>query len=188
MFHSAVYMHKYIHGGQCIWFCLHEWSPQSAPCIKGLSVVYKKKKSKRQCGTRQRCLCAYMRDNVREMGGGGWDGQRRWVGLSNTLLIKVKEMFYSWSRRQQKQQQGQGWNELVSPVPQSQCCTHSPTPGQHTPQPLTLINNVNTHSHTRTPSVSLISNFKSHFLMVCCEQNQWVDLLPKNKVQYTWNE
>lgn len=37
-------------------------------------------------------MCAYMRDNERET---GREEDRDGGGLSNTLLIKVKEMFYS---------------------------------------------------------------------------------------------
>lgn len=111
----------------------------------------------KQCRKRQGCLCAYMRDNERET---GREEDRDGGGLSNTLLIKVKEMFYSWSRQRQQQQrqQGQGWNELAFPFPRANTA-HSLRPGQRT-HPLPLINNVKTHTHT--PPVSLINNCKSH--------------------------
>lgn len=88
---------------------------------------------------------------------GQWERDRLWEedrdggGLSNTLLIKVKEMFYSWSRRRQRQQrqQGQGWNELASTFPRARAA-HSLTPGQRT-LPLTVINNVKTQA-THAPT------------------------------------
>ena len=67
---------------------------------------------------------------------GRWERERKREkkrhggGLSNTLLIKVKDMFYSWSKQQQKQQ-GQGCKELASLLPREKA-VHSLRSGRRT--------------------------------------------------------
>ena len=89
--------------------------------------------------------CAHMRDKERERETGGEEDR---AGVSNTLLIKVKEMFYSWRRQQQTQQWhwGQGWNEHASPFPRASAAAHRLTTERWT-RPPTLINNVKAHTH-----------------------------------------
>lgn len=59
----------------------------------------------------------------------GGEVDRDGGGLSNTLQIKVKDMFYSWWRqRQQWRHQGQGCLERASSFPMRKCCAVSARP------------------------------------------------------------
>lgn len=85
MFHSTVYIHKYSQWENVFAFVLVITSGQGGYqwCVKEQKTMQEEE---------QGCLCACIRDNERET---GREEDSNGGGLSNTLLIKVKEMFYS---------------------------------------------------------------------------------------------